>query len=1067
MKLKHAILETLSRDELKKICSDIDVNDVDQRSIEDMAAKLSRARRATPAVLLAYLSEAQVKEAAEKAGAPTTGRRSVLIAALLEREGKGEGGSLDLSGEVPSPSERAQTGNASLKRAVGTDQTEQNRYANEAVQRPDVGVQDAFQAKRSPRTYGNERPVGTEQTEQYRHANEAVQRPDVGVQDQFQAKKPPKSYRYDSSLDPELSWDEQRERDLGEWLLRLIERAAKEGEKSVFADSQEWKGGGVRVTSTADAVRVLRDISKPFLNWAGKAERHQINVPTVPLFVHERHSTKAILDGIRHRKAKGMSLDLFGDPNMDIRDQLEAYEHKGPWQNRMILGDSLQVMNSMLEYEGLGGQVQMIYIDPPYGVKFGSNFQPFVRNRTVADGDDDMTREPEMVKAYRDTWELGLHSYLTYLRDRAILARDLLRDSGSVFVQISEDNLHFVRNVFDEVFGKDNFIVCIVVKKTGSQRGSLIQSVNDYIVWYARDASSCTSYATKLYSTMSVEEQIDTGFNIVELDSKEDAPLSDLLEADERPIDAFQRILRTRRSARLFASNPLTSGGFRRNQSLKFRYKGRDFDPGIARGSCWKHTVQTDDGSKPGMQRLAEAGRLFVGKNQLRFRRYANDFPFKELTNWWDGLGGAPNPLYVVQTNSEVIARCILMATRPGDLVLDPTCGSGTTAYVAEQWGRRWITIDTSRVPLALARQRLLTATYSFYALKEPKRGPEGGFVYERKTLSDGREVGGLVPHITSSSIANGENPQVETIVNQPTTASNVTRVAGPFVVEATIAPAQSLAEGHAGNSASEAPATHIERMTQVLRQSKTLRLPGNRELVLSGIRRTVDSEYLHAEAKEGDKRIAITFGPQDGAISSSQVFEAVREAYFLKYDQIYFFGFAIEANARGMIEDEKKLRMPAVYVAVTPDVAMSDLLKTTRASEIFSITGLPDFEIRRAKKKGTEGQVLYEIELKGLDIFDPESLDTESLDASNVPCWMVDTDYDGMSFYATQVFFPKTSAWDNLQKSLKATFDESVWEHLGGTTSEPFAVGKHKRVGVKVIDERGNELLRIREVEV
>ena len=247
-----------------------------------------------------------------------------------------------------------------------------------------------------------------EETQQYRHKEEAVQRPDVGVQDQFQAKRPPKTYRYDSSLDPALSWDEQRERALGEWLLGLIERAAKEGEATVFKQPQEWKGGGVRVASTVEAVGVLKSISKPFLDWAGKAERHQIDVPTLPLFVHERHSTKAILDGIRHRKAKGLTLDLFSDPEFDIRDRLEAYEHKGPWQNRMILGDLLMVMNSLLEYEGLGGQVQMIYIDPPYGVKFGSNFQPFVRKRDVKDGDDvDMTREPEMVKAYRDTWELG------------------------------------------------------------------------------------------------------------------------------------------------------------------------------------------------------------------------------------------------------------------------------------------------------------------------------------------------------------------------------------------------------------------------------------------------------------------------------------------------------------------------------------------------------------------------------------------------------------------------------------------------------------------------------------
>ena len=407
------------------------------------------------------------------------------------------------------------------------------------------------------------------------------------------------------------------------------------------------------------------------------------------------------------------------------------------------------------------------------------------------------------------------------------------------------------------------------------------------------------------------------------------------------------------------------------------------------------------------------------------------------------------------------------MTTDPGDLVLDPTCGSGTTAYVAEQWGRRWITIDTSRVPLALARQRLLTATFPYYELKDPGRGPAGGFVYQRKQNRKGEEVGGLVPHITLKSIANDEQPAMEVLVDRPEEMSKVTRVTGPFAVEATVAPVQPLGQGADGEHTSGDAATHIERMIEVLRQSKTLQLPGNRQLTLAGIRRTADAEYLHAEAKEGDKRIAIMFGPQDGAISSIAVYEAAREAHYLKYDRLYFFGFAIQAKAREMIEDESgKLRIPATYVAVTPDVAMSDLLKTTRGSEIFSITGLPDFEVRKAKKKGPEGQALWQVELKGLDIFDPESLETESVEGESVPCWMLDTDYDGMSFYASQVFFPKTSAWDNLQKSLKATFEEEIWEHLAGTTSEPFALGEKKRVAVKVIDERGNELLRVRDVE-
>ena len=307
------------------------------------------------------------------------------------------------------------------------------------------------------------------QTTDYQHSQEATQRPDVGVQDQFNTKKPAKTYRYDSSLDPALSWDESRDRDLAEWLIGLVQRCALEGEQAVFLQPHVWAAGGVQVQSLKAAADLLQALSKPFLNWAGKAERHQITVPTVPLFVHERHSTKAILDGIKSRKAKGIStLDLFGDGGLDVTDKLDAYEHKGPWQNRMVLGDSLQIMNSMLEFEGLGGQVQMVYMDPPYGVKFGSNFQPFVRKHEVKHGTDgEMTREPEMVKAYRDTWELGLHSYLTYLRDRLLVARDLLTESGSVFVQISEDNLHTVRMVMDEVFGPNNFMGQIYFRTTG------------------------------------------------------------------------------------------------------------------------------------------------------------------------------------------------------------------------------------------------------------------------------------------------------------------------------------------------------------------------------------------------------------------------------------------------------------------------------------------------------------------------------------------------------------------------------------------------------------------------
>ena len=320
-------------------------------------------------------------------------------------------------------------------------------------------------------------------------------RPEIGTQPQFRKKKTPKTYRYDTSLSPALEWDgEPVARELGEWLLALIERASTQPDQT-FKTPQEFRAADgaiiVTVRSLAEAVQQLKRISRPFLNWAGKAERLSFDVPTLPLFVHERLSTKAIVDTlVGHRSDRQIDLyDLFGDPKHSIADQtLRAYEYQDQWVNRMILGDSLVVMNSLLQYEGLGGQVQMIYIDPPYGVKFGSNFQPFVRKRDVSHNDDeDLTREPEMVKAYRDTWELGLHSYLTYMRDRLLLARDLLTPSGSVFVQISDENLHHVRELMDEVFGAENFCSVIAFKKASSQTSEILTSTSDFLLWYARD----------------------------------------------------------------------------------------------------------------------------------------------------------------------------------------------------------------------------------------------------------------------------------------------------------------------------------------------------------------------------------------------------------------------------------------------------------------------------------------------------------------------------------------------------------------------------------------------------
>lgn len=888
-------------------------------------------------------------------------------------------------------------------------------------------------------------------TSVYKHAQESVQRPDVGVETQFSNKKTPRTYRYDSSLAPELSWDENPGRDFAEWLLGLIADAAEEGENTVFAEPQVWRGTEERFTSLSQCIARLRSLTKPFLNWTGKAERRQVTVPTLPLFVHERHSTQAILETLKSHMATGTNLDLFGDINLDVADKLDAYEHKGPWTNRLVLGDSLQVMNSLLEYEGMGGQVQMIYFDPPYGVKFGSNFQPFVRdNRVAHNSDAEMIREPEMVKAYRDTWELGLHSYLTYLRDRVTIAKELLHPSGSIFLQISDDNIHHVREILDEAFGAENFISAIAFQKTTSSTSTLISSIYDTILWYARDRAQLKYNPLFMHKVRG--QQGATGYTRVMLADGSVAPASQFEDESGE--------LQLPEGAELVAFDNITSQNPGSRYDVKFQGKIFRPEPGY-----WK----TDEN---GMRKLLAEGRITATKNSLAYVRKFSDFPVFPLGNiWQDTLGQnqfGGKKVYVVQTALSAVRRCLLMASDPGDLVLDITCGSGTTPVVAEQWGRRWIAVDTSRVPIALARQRLLTSVFPWYRLKEPSKGPAGGFVYERKQNRKGEEIGGLVPRVTLKSIVNNDDPATITLSHLPSENTKVTRVCGPFTVEATIQAAMSLEEDgpqQAVQPQSSSPRAYLDRMIEVLRQSKTLHLPGNVSLELETVSPLADREYLHAEgvARNGtDKRTAFVFGPEDGAIGSEYVFNAHTEALQQGYQQLFLFGFAIQAKAREMLD---KLKLPTVYVTVTPDVVMSDLLKTSKASEIFSITGLPDVELQAAGKRD-DGTSLHRVVIKGLDIFRPDTMETDEIKAENLPCWMLDTNYNGMVFLASQVFFPKTSAWDNLQKSLKGQFADSVWEHLAGTVSERFVLGDKKRIAVKAIDERGNELMVVKSAE-
>jgi adenine-specific DNA-methyltransferase len=834
-------------------------------------------------------------------------------------------------------------------------------------------------------------------------------------------------------------------------LLAQIEEASKLDPPHRFSEPRSFEG--VEVTRLQDAVDRLKALGKPFLDWAGKAERLSFDVPTLPLFVHERLSTKAILETLAgHERDRQMELQLFVDPQLPLHQQLEAYEHKGGWVNRMILGDSLVVMNSLLEYEGLGGQVQTIYIDPPYGVKFGSNFQPFVRKRDVKNNDDaDMTREPEMVKAYRDTWELGLHTYLTYLRDRLQIARELLSESGSIFVQISDENVHHVREVLDDVFDEGNFVAAIPFAKTGGQAASLIGSVADYLLWYARDVSRI-----KYRQLFQDKDRGGTGsgdYSWVELADGTRRRITQAEDADPSTLP---------RDARFFIPDNLTSADVSATGTFEYEFQGQKFFP---RGGHWKTT-------KDGLDRLQSSNRLIVQGVTLRYVRYLNDFPVSPLGNVWmdtAARGWFEDKLYVVQTVAKVVQRCVQMTSDPGDLVLDPTCGSGTTAYVAEQWGRRWITIDTSRVPISLARQRLLTATFPYFELQEPGRGPSGGFTFKSKQNKRGEEVGGLVPHVTLKSIANDEPAREEVLVDRPQVESKITRVTGPFVVEATIPTPVDFEGDGAEDSGAPDDASYVDRMLEALRRNPSLQLGGNRTISLRNVRPPTQSLTLIGEAalEPDDAPVAIVFGPENGAVSEKLVYEAAREAHMKHYEQLLVIGFAIEPNARALVEKiESQVGIPATYVQATPDLVMGDLLKTMRSSQLFSVSGLPDVAIRKVAPEEKGGSQRYEVELRGLDTFDPTTFEAAHRSGNDVPAWLLDTAWNGLSFHVSQAFFPRTSAWDNLKKALKTDFEESVWDHLAGTVSAPFSAGDVREIAVKVIDDRGNELLVIKSLD-
>ena len=730
----------------------------------------------------------------------------------------------------------------------------------------------------------------------------------------------------------------------------------------------------------------------PQLQWAGKIEGNDFDVDTVSLHVHERIDPLTIIKAVRKKELQEQKT-LFhyfekSEQNLPIREAIEFYKHSHGWSNRLIAGDSLLVMNSLLQKENLAGKIQMIYMDPPYGIKFRSNFQPFINKKEVKEKDEDLTLEPEQIKAFRDTWELGLHSYLTYLRKNLLLARELLHESGSCFLQISDENLHHVREIMDEVFGSEKFIAIITFQTAANQNTNTIQRLFDYLLWYAKDNNLVK--INKLYRRRTQNE-----------------------------------------IAKMFP---------RKDDSNK-RYK----------------SVSISSFTKEQKLRLESAERLTKDKKNAKV--YPEDFPLREIHNvWMDTVFGhakATEKIYVVQTNNKVIQRCLHLTTDPGDLVFDPTCGSGTTAWVAERFGRRWITCDTSRVAITLAKQRLMTSLFDYYKLAFPKDGISSGLECTK------------VHRIRIKSVANNEKPLIEILNNQPIIDRNKKRVTGPFTLEAV--PSQRVISFDEVEKTQQDADITISRSGETFKQNEWIE-----KILVSGIRGKSGqvmeftkmeslggTRWIHADAETKDrKRAVISFGPEYAPLEQRQVELTINEAQTLvpKPKIVIFASFQFDPEAAKDIDELKWPGVSVLKAQMDTDLLTSDLKKKPKDSPSFWFVGQPDIEL---KKKGDK----FVVEVNGFDYYNTKTGEIESGDISKIAMWELDTDYDGRSLYPRQVFFPisdSKSGWSKLAKNLKAYIDEKLIEKYRGNESLPFKLGDNKQIAVKIVDDRGIESLKI-----
>ena len=842
------------------------------------------------------------------------------------------------------------------------------------------------------------------------------------------------------------------------------------GEESLVAESMSREGQYNQFKHDFDRGR------DPELYWLGKYENDNeetqspdLKVDTRSLYRHEEIRPEMLINQLYTLKADENATamaSLFGNelPKTVYEDELqritEYYQHNADWRNRLIQGDSLLVMNSLLQREGMAGRVQMIYIDPPYGIKYGSNWQMKLNNRDVKDNDESLTGEPEMIKAFRDTWELGIHSYLSYLRDRLVLARELLTESGSCFVQISDENVHLVRCLMDEVFGSENFVSQIIYTKTSSFTTTTIGNVADFIIWYARDIQHIKM--RKLFSEKDFQQD-GRLYSRIELADGRRMSIAEWEKANNTKFHFDSRP----KGSKIYRHDNIVSQGNATTEQ-PFVFEGKTYWP--AKGSHWKANYPQ------GMQRLTELGRIGKADTSIQYIRYYEDFPYMEVNNVWSDTGTGSfleEKKYVVQTSIKTIQRCMLMTTDPGDLVLDPTCGSGTTAYVAEQWGRRWITIDTSRIALNIAKKRLTTAVFPYYELFDKENGNiRQGFVYK------------TVPHITLKSLANDLEPDEEILYDQPKVDKNKIRVSGPFTVE-TLQSFNVINPDAIGMEERNEAEDFQERIFAHLKSSGIRNGAKNEQAIFYNLE-AVSNPYLNAKGyykdAEGKERLAyFHIGPKFGTVSKRAVSEAIKEFRSIAMNEgaswLCVLGFSFEDNI-----NEKDYNLGSYVVSkvrMHDDLMQDGLLKKDKGAGAFITIGEPDIAIIE-----DEGGKTVHVEILGLDIYDPIKDIVKPRSVEDIAYWEIDDDYDGEQFVVRGLHFcggtkKEFDAWKKglqsvapkatkkkAETTLRLQLNEELWDTLYGFKSHPIEKRQGRKIAVRVISQFGEESTKVLTVE-